>query len=365
MRAFVLLAYSFGAQSWKESWARGELAGILEQLPYGYFHCASEDCVVRYSEDAPENSLVRFFRRCLRRLLGFDLIHAWRNRRGIADADVVWTHTELEHLAVLLLFKLGFARKRRPKLIAQSIWLFDRWNHFSPLKRWAYRRLLEQADILTVHSPENLRIARELFPAQRSELVFFGIDSSRMLSARPRELRRPIHILSLGNDMHRDWETLIKALGGWSECEVRIGGKRVGRHITNRTRPFANLQIVTPKTAAETDQLYEWADFVVVPLKYNSHVSGITVISEAVLSGVPVICTDTGGLRAYFSDEELRYVALGEPNALREAILALERDPDLRYLLVNRAQASIKSKDLGSRSYAMRHRALSLDLLSG
>ena len=138
-----------------------------------------------------------------------------------------------------------------------------------------------------------------------------------------------------------------------------------GRHITNRTRPFANLQIVTPKTAAETDQLYEWADFVVIPLKYNSHVSGITVISEAVLSGVPVICTDTGGLRAYFSDEELRYVALGEPNALREAILALERDPDLRYLLVNRAQASIKSKDLGSRSYAMRHRALSLDLLSG
>src|SRR6266851_4137896 len=110
LRIFVLLAHSFGARRWQERWARGELAGIQEQLPYGYFHCAGDDCEVRYSEDAPENRLAQFLRMCLRRLLGFDLIHAWRNREGIAAADVVWTHTELEHLAVLLLFRLRFAR---------------------------------------------------------------------------------------------------------------------------------------------------------------------------------------------------------------------------------------------------------------
>jgi hypothetical protein len=32
----------------------------------------------------------------LRRIVGFDLIHAWRNRKGLFAADIVWTHTELK-----------------------------------------------------------------------------------------------------------------------------------------------------------------------------------------------------------------------------------------------------------------------------
>jgi glycosyltransferase involved in cell wall biosynthesis len=363
LRVFVLLAHTFGARRWKERWAKGELAGIQEQLPYGYFHCASDNCEVRYSEDASENRLTRFLRMSQRRVLGFDLVHAWRNRKEIAAADVVWTHSEFEHLALLLLFRLGLARGRRPRVIAQSIWLFDRWRRISALKRWAYRRLLEQADILTVLSPENLRIVRELFPAQRSELVLFGIDSSKMRPVQRRELKRPIHILSLGNDIHRDWNTLIKALGGWIECEVRIGGNRIGRHFTRAMRKFGNLEIVTPKTAAAIDRLYEWADFVVIPLKLNHHASGITVITEAVLSGVPVICSDTGGLHAYFSGEEVRYIPPLDPTRLREAIEQLSCSDESRIEMAGRAQARVVSAKLSSREFAYRHYELSRALL--
>jgi glycosyltransferase involved in cell wall biosynthesis len=363
LRVFVLLAHTFGASNWKERWERGEVTGIQERMPYGYFHCASDNCQVRYAEHPAENLVTNLLRLCVRRLLGFDLIHAWRNRKEIARADVVWTHTELEHLAVLLLFRLGLARKRRPRLIAQSVWLFDRWNHFSALKRWGYRRLLERADILTVLSPENLRIARELFPAQRSELVLFGIDSSRMRPAQPREVRRPIRILSLGNDLHRNWKTLIDALGGWSECEVKIGGLRVGRQVRRWMREFGNFEIVTPKTVRDTNRLYEWADFVVISLKENFHASGITVMNEAVLSGVPVICTDTGGLRAYFSDEEVRYVPLEQPQRLREAIEELAQNAELRLTMTRRAQARVVSGQLDSRSYAWRNYEISRSLL--
>ena len=362
LRVFVLLAHSFGAQSWRDRWRRGELAGIQEQLPYGYFHCDGEYCQVRYSEDAPENPLIRFLRMSLRRLLGFDVIHAWSNRQGIRDADVVWTHTELEHLAVLLLFRLGLARQGRPKLIAQSVWLYDRWHQLSALRRWAYRRLLVGADILTTLSPENLEIARQLFPTQRVELVTFGIDSSEMRPARRREIRRPVHILSLGNDMHRDWDTLIKACRGWNECDVKIGGKRIGRSLRRHTRNFSNLEIVTPGSTAELRQLYEWADLVVIPLKHNSHVSGITVISEAIISGVPVICTDTGGLRSYFSGDEVRYIPLAEPDHLRIAIEELSRNDDLRFAIARRAQARIVNSDLNSRAFAHRHYELSRSL---
>ena len=362
LRVFVLLAHSFGAQSWKERWNGGRLTGFQEQLPYGYFHCASDNCEVRYSEDTSENRVTYFLRMCFRRLLGFDVIHAWRNRNGIAQADVVWTHTEIEHLAVLLLFRLGLVGKRRPRLIAQSVWLFGRWSHLSAPKRWVYRRLLEHADLLTVLSPDNLRIARELFPAKRSELVLFGIDSSRMRPARRREVNRPIRILSLGNDMHRDWKTLIDALGGWSACEVKIGGKRIGRQVKRWTRGFGNFEIVTPHTAADTDQLYQWADFVVIPLKQNFHASGITVMAEAVVSGVPVICSDTGGLRAYFSGDEVCYVPFDRPGHLREAIEGLSQNADLCLTMARRAQARIVSARLDSRAFAWRHYELSRTL---
>ena len=58
-------------------------------------------------------------------------------------------------------------------------------------------------------------------------------------------------------------------------------------------------------TAEEVRTLHQWADLVVVPLKPNLHASGLTVVFESISCGVPLICTDTGGLRAYFSQDEL------------------------------------------------------------
>lgn len=362
MRVFVLLAHGFGARRWAERWARGEIPGINERLPYGYFHCASDRCEVEYSEDASEYQPTRFARMCMRRLLGFDLIHAWRNRAGISAADVVWTHTEFEYLALLLLFRLGLARTRRPKLIAQSVWLFDRWRELSRLKRWTYSRLIEQADILTVLSPDNLHAIRELFPNKMCEFVPFGIDTSKMRPARRKRIERPVRLLSLGNDMHRDWGVLVEAFGGWSECHVRIGVQNVAR-LGRATCGFSNVEILKPVSAAEVECLYEWADIVVVPLKRNFHVSGITVVTEAMLFGVPVICTDTGGLRGYFSDEEVRYVPIGEPESLRAAIEELLRDDDLRFSIVKQAQARIVNSNRNSRAFAYRHYELSRLLL--
>jgi hypothetical protein len=93
------------------------------------------------------------------------------------------------------------------------------------------------------------------------------------------------------------------------------------------------------------------------------HASGITVLAEAALSGVPVIASDTGGLRSYFSGREVKYVAVGDFLALRHAIRALADDDNLRYRLACAAQERILSDDLSSKAYAMRHRAISDRLL--
>jgi beta-glucanase (GH16 family) len=105
------------------------------------------------------------------------------------------------------------------------------------------------------------------------------------------------------------------------------------------------------------------ADVIALAIKPNLHASGITVLEEATICGVPVICTDTGGLRAYFSDREVKYVPSHQPDALRREIAALAKDGDAGPSMVERARARMISAGLSSRRFAQRHAALSRELL--
>jgi glycosyltransferase involved in cell wall biosynthesis len=359
IRVFVHLAHGFGASQWEAKWKRSEIIGINDRLPYGYFWAREDGCLVEYSEDKEERLVRKLMRLGIRALLGFDFVHAWRNRRGIGRAEVVWTHTESQYLAVLLLFQAR-RRARRPKLIAQSVWLFDRWNRLSRPRRWFYAWLMRQADVLTVHSPENLQRARELFPMCRSEIVPFGIRAEPIRSREPRKPHCPIRVLSLGNDRHRDWMTLVAAIKGWERCELRLVSRQIPRALVRGAR---NVEIVCPSTNDDLMALYEWADIVALAIKPNLHASGITVVEEATVCGVPVICTDTGGLRAYFSDGEVKYVPPRQPEALRQQIASFAQDDDAGAAMVKRARERMVAAGLSSRDFARRHVKLSRELL--
>ncbi|HEX5319415.1 MAG TPA: family 16 glycosylhydrolase [Stellaceae bacterium] len=359
IRVFVQLARGFGAHHWKTRWTKGEIIGLNDCLPYGYFWAEKHGCIVEYSEDKRESRLGAVLRLGVRAALGFDYVHAWRNRRGIFGADVVWTHTESQYLAVLLL--RGRPRSRRPKVIAQSVWLFDRWCSLSAARRWFYRKLMLRADILTVLSPENLRRAREIFPTRRAEMVLFGVCTEHGLVREFPPMHSPVRILSLGNDRHRDWPTLVAAVKGWDACCLRIASATIDRRLAENA---PSIEIVRPKRNEELLSLYDWADIAVVPLRSNLHASGITVVEEAITRGVPVICTDTGGLTAYFAVDEVKYVPEGQPGAIRDAITVLANDDRGRDAMVKRAQARVISAGLTSRDFARRHAELSRELLA-
>jgi glycosyltransferase involved in cell wall biosynthesis len=358
IRVFVHLARGFGGDQWAAKWRRGEIVGLNDSLPYGYFHAAEHGCTVEYSQDDPEGIFGRMLRLGLRALLGFDFVHAWRNRQGIRAAEVVWTHTESQHLAVLLLLR-GSKGPQRPKVIAQSIWLFDSWSRLWPPKRWLFASLIADADVLTTHSPENLKRARALFPRQRCQLVPYGIKADRMIRWQHRRPHQPLRVLSLGSDRHRDWSTLVEAISAWPECELRIAAPRLPRALTWA----GNVTLVHPKTHDELTALYEWADLVALALKPNLHASGITVVEEATVFGLPVVCTNVGGLTAYFGDREVRYVPPGQLAALREALATLASDPTQCCRMVEQAQRRMLDAGLTSSAFARRHAELSRELV--
>jgi glycosyltransferase involved in cell wall biosynthesis len=359
VRVFVHLAFGFGGDSWNLRWKQGKILGINEPFPYGYYRADAMGCAVTYSRDQQEAAPKKFFRLAARAILGFDLVHAWRNFENMRRADVVWTHTESQYLAILLLLQFAGGR-RRPKLIAQSIWLFDRWQKFPGLQKRLFSWLIGKVDILTVHSPENLAIARRMFPNVPSELVLFGIAADKIVPPRSPTSTTNLNIVSLGNDEHRDWDLLIKAVGARPEWTLKIASQKVTPASIGTA---INVQIAKVQNNDELFALYQWADVLVLAIKPNLHASGITVIQEAALQGVPVICSDTGGLRAYFGGDEIRFVAPLDAAALRKAIDDLAGDPGLRLDLARKAQARMGPRDLSSEAFTRRHVEISGSLL--
>ena len=359
IQVFVHLAYGFGVQSWERRWRDGKILGLNEPKPYGYYRAETMGCSVSYSEYREESLAGKLLRLALRVVLGFDLVHAWRNFAAMKNADVIWTHTESQFLAILMLFRLK-RNVRRPKLIAQSVWLFDHWSRFAAPRRWLFSALIRQADILTVLSPKNLAVAKRLFPKIRSELVLFGITADTRIEPVLRPVKGSLNIISLGNDVHRDWDLLIEAVASEPAWTLKIASQKVKPSAIAHAK---NVEVTSLKTNDELFALYRSADLLVLAIKPNLHASGITVLEEAALLGVPIICSDAGGLRAYFSDPEVRFVPPQDVTALKAAIRELAADPDARLALAEKAQARMGSSGLSSESYVRRHVEISRELL--
>ena len=359
IEVFVHLARDKDVVAWREARAAGTLVGTNDETPYGYGRAERMGCRLAYSRSRPESALARLVRLGARAILGFDIVHALRQRQALLAADIVWTHTESQYLAVAAILALAGRGAKTPKLLGQSIWLFDRWSSLPSIQKWLFRRLIDHVDILTVHSVENLAVARKLFPDKRIELVPFGIPSEAMTAPVTRG-SRPIRILAPGSDRHRDWDTLALALDGLEDARALILSGTAPQRIA-RNRP--NLTIAKAASQGELVTHLAEATMVCVPLAPNLHASGITVIQEAVLAGVPVIASETGGLTGYFARDGVRYVSPGDVAALREAILALAQDPDAARQMAERAQARMAAGSPSAEAFVRQHVEISRTLI--
>jgi glycosyltransferase involved in cell wall biosynthesis len=354
--ALAHLPHGFGVERWHSRWKNGTLIGVNESLPYGYKKAEVYGFDVSYSTDHDEIPIQKAFRYILRGLVGFDIVHAWRNRKKIIGADVIWTHTESNAMAVATVISF-ISKTRRPLTIFQSIWLVDRWPRLNIIQKFIYKKMLSTGDILTFLSDSNAAVAQSIFTTKRVEFVKFGICTDEMIERVQADPRTPIRVLAVGSDRHRDWKTLRNALEGHSNYDLRIVTRSLPAGKTQ------NCEIVHLAQNADLMALYDWADVAVVPLKPNLHASGITAVQEATTRGVPVVCTDTGGLLDYFTSDEVKYVPVGDSDALRAAIDELSADVALRSQMVHLAQLKMTAGDLNSHGFAKRHAELSRELI--
>jgi glycosyltransferase involved in cell wall biosynthesis len=286
-----------------------------------------------WSIDHEEHRFVAVARRGVRRLLGFDFVHAWRNRRGLGAADVVWTHTEWESLAAVSV--LWLLRNRTTQVIAQSVWLWDDWSRHSIVKRRLHLALLQRAAVEITLSDANRKVARRVRRSDDVLRVPFGaavnpvLGEEVLLDAPPRSKHV---VLAVGNDRHRDWATLHAAARQMPGTIFRVA--TLSPRYPREDAP-ENVQVEPVRSLSELYGLYATSGAVVLPLVENMHASGCTTAIEAQWFGCPLVTADVGGLGLYLGDEG---VHLYEPRSARSLADALQ------LALADRAQTDFRER---------------------
>ncbi|WP_421741994.1 glycosyltransferase [Cellulomonas sp.] len=358
-RVFVFLQHGLSLEAWRSSRGGG---ATHSDSPYEYA-VAMAVTDMSWSVDRREALVAERLRRSVRRVLGFDLVHAWRNRRAMGSAQVIWTHTERESLAALAV--LWLLRNRTTKVIAQSVWLWDEWSSRSAPLRWLYRALLDRAAVEITLSDANRAIARA---ERRSEAVYrvpFGIGVNEALAdeaiARASGATGGPYVLAVGSDRHRDWATLHSAALLLPDVTFRVATLSTSYPEQDAPR---NVRLTPAGTLEVLYDMYARAAAVVLPLRENQHASGCTVALEAQRLGRPLITADTGGIGLYLGDRGVYRYPAGDSAALAERITSVLRE---RAAGEDPASDSdlLRSRGLTGRDYAARLVMLTRWLLYG
>lgn len=311
----ALLRYSgsLDANAWERRHVVGE---VPDRWPYGLHRLTEYGIAVEPAAPAPRDGLAR----ALRAAGGYE----WRRARvdgpdRTAELEICWD----ERSGVPAAWRSR--RRGAPPVATGVIWLTDRVRRAAAHRRLAGPALRSAHRVWTLSSAQ-LPVLRDHFGVSERKLahLLFGIDADFFAPglAPP----TPGLAVSAGNDRHRDHETLVAAIG---EVRRKLPDARLELATRQPVEVPEELGVRHPRLShGQLRGLYQRSQVVVVALRPNLHVSGVTVALEAMACARAVVVTDTPGMRDYFTDgENGLLVPPGDVEALAAAVTELMADP--------------------------------------
>jgi glycosyltransferase involved in cell wall biosynthesis len=173
----------------------------------------------------------------------------------------------------------------------------------------------------------------------RAEIILHYVDTDFFQAS---EDAPGNYILAVGDDQGRDFATLVKAAEDLP-TEIRIKTRLPVKRDAVRN---ANVTVLSERMShEELRNLYAGACFFVVPLTETLNASGVSSVLEAGAMGKALIISETQSMRDFIvPDETCLVVPPDNPKALREAMIRLRTDGDLRRRLGAQARAFIEAK---------------------
>jgi glycosyltransferase involved in cell wall biosynthesis len=316
--AHVELQHSFDAESWRRRHAEG---AVPNALPYGLNRLEEHGFAVDVRPANDSFLLQRLVGGVARRATGgMEVVDALRDRRR-RQSDLVVCWDERSGIPAAL----RSAIPGEPPVVTGTIWLDPR--ELGRVGGALADRGLRRTAAVWANSERQLDdLARRGIPGDRLHLLHPpGIDADFWRS----ETDEPEAslVIGVGNDRDRDHVFLLDAI------------ERLQRRRRDLRFELVTQQplVVPPElgvrhpllTHPELRSLYGRAAVVCVALRPNTHVSGSTVILEAMACERPVVVTGMPGVDRYVRHGESGLIVPpGDPEAFATAVGELLADPD-------------------------------------
>lgn len=154
-------------------------------------------------------------------------------------------------------------------------------------------------------------------------VVSFGVDTEFYA---PRPYPRLPMVLSVGNDRDRDLVTTVTALQAVRRARPDSRCVLVSARYPSHPVP-EEVELWVGLTHVQVAELLGRASVVALATRPNLHVSGLTVMLEAMSTGRPVVMSHSPGAEDYLVPGTGTFVPQGDADALTVGLLAYLDDP--------------------------------------
>jgi glycosyltransferase involved in cell wall biosynthesis len=233
-----------------------------------------------------------------------------------------------EHSAQYLPRWLKGARLGRPKLVATYHQMPDM------LEGLLAKDVVARLDHVTLVSPAQLPYFRVLLPADRVQVILYGIDTDFFAPPPSREKQATAFTTITTGHWMRDW-TAVRAVAEAFRAEPSFTFHVVTDRPTGLD-DVTNVVIHRNVDDATLRALYQAADCLFLPLL---GATANNALLEGIACGLPVVSTALPSVRAYLPGGEAILVDRNDPRLLGDALVRLRRDAGLRTTMGVRARA--------------------------
>ena len=326
-RLLVYYPHGFSIRGWRQAYERGERP---EPSHWGMHQAGDFGFELISTEDKTPGPILEFIRKVGQRLFKVNIAHLVLNWQQIREADAIWAMSERE--INVLVWATTF-RSKPPLIFGEAVWLVDEWPTYGPFRRFIAQTTLKRAASLLVCVEQGANYLNQILSNVRARPYKFGVPVDAFEDVRELpgfasgwSIDRPLRVLSAGNDLRRDWETVVQAVAGDDQFETVLLSRRP--HVKKLIPPDSNIRHEPAVPFKQLREWYGWTDVVIIASKPNHHGAGLTMFLEAAASGVPIISAQTGSLEEYLPEDCVTYVPCGDAEAMRQALCELRDDPE-------------------------------------
>lgn len=297
----------------KQGYARGETDNRFQGLANAVVNGVSLKITIIDPFPFPLNP----FRNMHSLFAGIDILRAIKVLTSLNKYDAILAIGESSALA-LLFFKQIF-RFKTPILVLDPAIGFD-WK----ARKKVLDFVLPRAQAVLLRGQNQADLLKRVYGERCQPAVIYHAINTEYYS--PQDVTVKDYIFSIGNDIGRDFKTLIEAS---RDIDAEVVIKTNERSISGLALP-ENVRIMKERVSFdELKALYAQARFVVVPLKDLPHAGGVNSVLEAMSMGKASIISRSQGIKDYIVDNETALVVEpGNVDQLTTAMRQLLANPE-------------------------------------